>query len=178
MNIPEYDAMKGTMTFMETTLLTTKLTVPPRRQQLILRPRLLADLQQCLDFNLTLISAPAGFGKTTLVSEWIQQTSIEAAWLSLDTDDDDPPRFWEYFIAALRTIRPDIGDISRDLLKAQSALPVASVLTPLINDLSAIERDFIVVLDDYHFIQSESIHSGITFLIEHLPTRMHLIIAT
>ncbi len=100
------------------------------------------------------------------------------AWLSLEEADDDPRRFWEYFIAALRTLQPDIGGMTLELLHASQPMPVESVLTPLINDLAGIEQDSLLILDDYHFIQSEPVHSGVTFFLEHLPPRMHLVIAT
>lgn len=165
---------------METPLLTTKLYIPPARPGLVARPRLIERLRSALSCTLTLISAPAGFGKTTLVSEWIRQNdpSIPTAWLSLDEGDNDPVRFWDYFIAALKTLHPATGERSLALLHSTPPPPIESVLTTLSNDLTAISEDFAFVLDDYHFIKSEAIHTGIAFLLDHLPPRMHLVIAT
>jgi LuxR family maltose regulon positive regulatory protein len=165
---------------LEQSLIKTKLFIPPAPPELVKRPRLLDKIQAALHHKLTLVSAPAGFGKTTLLSEWIHdsQPPIAAVWLSLEEADSDPRRFWEYFIAALRTLQPDIGGISLQLLHASQPIPIESVLTPLTNDLAGIAQDTFLILDDYHFIQSEPVHSGINFLLEHLPPRLHLVIAT
>jgi LuxR family maltose regulon positive regulatory protein len=137
-------------------------------------------LQEGLHYNLILVSAPAGFGKTTLLSEWTRQSKppVPTAWLSLEEADDEPRRFWNYFIAALRTLQSVIGETSLALLGSARPLPIQAALTPLINEIAGIERDSLLILDDYHFIQSEPIHSGVNFLLEHLPPRLHLVIAT
>ena len=130
--------------------------------------------------KLTLISAPAGFGKTTLVSDWIASCGRPAAWLSLDEADNDPARFMLYFIAALQTIAPDIGAGVLGVLHAsqpQKPLP-ESILTTLLNEISAISNNFILVLDDYHLIDSKAIGSILSFLLKHLPAQMHLVITT
>ncbi len=165
---------------MEQSLIKTKLFIPPAPPELVRRPRLIDKIQAALNHGLTLVSAPAGFGKTTLLSELIRNSRplTPTAWLSLEEADGDPRRFWEYFIAALRTLQPDIGMITLELLHAGQPMPVEYSLTPLINDLTGIEQDSLLVLDDYHFIQSEPVHSGISFLLEHLPPRLHLVIAT
>ena len=165
---------------MEASLLTTKLNIPPARANLVARPRLIERLQESLSFNLVLISAPAGFGKTTLVSEWVHssQPPVPTAWLSLEHRENDPVRFWEYFIAALRTLKPTAGEAALSLLHAPEPYPTESILTALINDITGIRKDFIVVLDDYHLIVAESVHAGIAFLLDHLPPKMHLIIST
>ena len=165
---------------METPLLITKFNIPPLRLPVVMRIRLLERLETCLSYSLLLVSAPAGFGKTTLLSEWIRnnQPPTPTAWLSLEEADNNSSRFWEYFIAALRTLQPKIGEITLELLQASQPMLVESVLTPLVNDLTCIEQDSLLVLDDYHFIQSEQVHSGINFLLEHLPARLHLVIAT
>jgi LuxR family maltose regulon positive regulatory protein len=164
----------------ETPLLITKLNIPPLQLPVVTRTPLLERLETCLNYSLLLVSAPAGFGKTTLLSAWIRdsQPPTPTAWLSLEEADSDLRRFWEYLIAALRTLQPDIGEITLELLHASQPMPVESVLTPLINDLAGIEQDSLLVLDDYHFIQSETVHSGMNFLLEHLPPRLHLVIAT
>jgi LuxR family maltose regulon positive regulatory protein len=137
-------------------------------------------LQAVLSSGLVLVSAPAGFGKTTLLAEWTRQkeTTIPTAWISLDEGDNDPVRFWDYFIAALRTLRPAIGETASTLLHSPQPYPTELVLTALINDLADSPTDFALVLDDYHLIKTGAIHGGITFLLDHLPPKMHLIIAT
>lgn len=164
---------------METSLLTTKLSIPPARPQMVLRSRLTERLQEGLSYNLILISAPAGFGKTTLVSEWIRQIQPQTAtaWVSLDEGDNDPVRFWDYFIAALQKIQSNVGDGTLDILHSPQLPPVESMLTELINELSGIASDFIIVLDDYHLVESQQVHNSITYLLEHQPEQMHLVIA-
>lgn len=165
---------------METPLLITKLNVPPARPSLVSRQRLIERLQAGLSCNLILVSAPAGFGKTTILSEWTRcsQPQIAAAWLSIDEGDNDPVRFWDYFVAALKTLQPDVGDRALALFHSPQPLPIESVLMTLINDITAIPGDVTFVLDDYHFVKTPQIHAGITFLLDHLPPRMHLVIAT
>ena len=165
---------------MEASLLTTKLNIPPARAGSVPRPRLMERLKDCTSSNLVLISAPAGFGKTTLLSEWARQSQphIRTAWVSLDEGDNDPVRFWDYFIAALKTLQPSTGEIALALLHSSQPSPDPSVLTALINDLTNISVDFALVLDDYHLIESQPVHAGIIFLLEHMPPRMHLVIAT
>ena len=165
---------------LEQSLIKTKLFVPPAPPKLVRRPRLLDKIQESLNHKLTLVAAPAGFGKTTLLSEWIRdsQPTNPTAWLSLEEADSDNRRFWEYFIAALRTLQPDTGGITLEMLHTSQPIPIESVLTPLINEFTDIEQDSLLILDDYHFIHSEPVHSGINFLLEHLPPRLHLVIAT
>ncbi len=173
----------------EMALLRTKLYIPPLRREQVPRPRLLERLNAGLDRKLTLISAPAGFGKTTLVSEWVQITSniaatggadppIAVAWLSLDESDNDPARFLTYVIAALRTVKPDIGKGALSALQSPQPPPTETILTSLINEIAAIPDRIILVLDDYHIIQSSPLDQALTFLLEHLPPQMHLVIAT
>lgn len=165
---------------METSLLTSKLNIPPARPGYIPRQRLTERIQEGLGFGLTLVSAPAGFGKTTLLSDWVHhsQPPVPTAWLSLDEHDNDPGHFWYYFIAALRTILPALGETALSLLRSPQPLPIESVLTPFINELNGIPEDFFLVLDDYHFIQSQPIHNSVTFLLEHIPPKIHLVIST
>ncbi len=165
---------------METSLLATKIGIPPVRPRLVSRARLIDRLYEGLGSDLVLISAPAGFGKTTLLTDWLarDQLGAQTSWLSLDEGDSDPARFWEYFIAALRTVRPGVGEVALASLHSPQPLPVQSVLVPLINELLGASQDLILVLDDYQFIKSEDIHSGIAFLLDHMPPRMHLVVAT
>jgi len=164
----------------EASLLTTKLNIPPVQPQMVRRHRLMERLQEGLKYKLILVSAPAGFGKTTLLSEWIHfsRPSIPATWLSLEKGENDPVRFWDYFVAALKILKPTAGETALSLLHSPELYPTESMLTALINDLSNIQKDFVVVLDDYHLILAEPVQSGIIFLLDHLPLKMHLIIST
>jgi LuxR family maltose regulon positive regulatory protein len=176
----------------EMPLLRTKLYIPPLRREQVPRPRLIERLDAGLRRKLTLISAPAGFGKTTLVSEWIQAMGgvappIAIAWLSLDKSDNDPTRFLVYFIAALQTVEANIGKGALSALQSPQPPPTESVLTTLINEIAAIPDRIVLVLDDYHLIEARPIHDALTFLLRHLPPHtgpggqcqgMHLVIAT
>jgi LuxR family maltose regulon positive regulatory protein len=159
-------------------LLTTKLYTPRLRRNLVPRQRLVTRLDRGLERTLTLISAPAGFGKTTLVSQWLHQVDLPTAWLSLDEDDNEPGRFWQYFIAALKQIEPKFGQHAQELDRAESSLPVETLLTALINNLSAAPTDFVLVLDDFHLITATALHSALTFLLDHPPPQMHLIVTS
>jgi LuxR family maltose regulon positive regulatory protein len=159
-------------------LLATKLYAPPLRPSLVPRPRLVERLNAGLDRKLVLVSAPAGFGKTTLLSEWVTGVIEPIAWLSLDGADNDPVRFLSYLLAALRQIEPSIGAAAQLMLQAPQPPPPESLLTSLINDIAAIPSACILVLDDYHLIQTMQIHQQLAFLLEHLPPQVHLVIAT
>jgi LuxR family maltose regulon positive regulatory protein len=165
---------------MPTTTLATKLYVPPRRPKVVLRPGLVEQLNRGLQRSpgVTLVSAPAGFGKTTLVSEWAAGCARPVAWLSLDQGDNDPTRFLVYFVAALQTIAPNIGKRVIGLLQSPQPPPSESILTILLNEISNIPDNFVLVLDDYHVIDSKAIDGALSFLIEHLPPQMHMAIAT
>lgn len=165
---------------METSLLSTKLNIPPIRPGTVFRPRLTDRLEESINYNLVLVSAPAGFGKTTLISEWIRlgRSKVRTAWISLDEGDNDPVRFWVYFIAALQTLQSGCGEEILPWLHSSQPPSIESILTVLINELSAVKSDCIIVLDDYHLIESIKIHDGISFLIGHLPEKVHLVIAT
>jgi LuxR family maltose regulon positive regulatory protein len=159
---------------MAASLLATKLFIPRARQNLVSRLHLVARLNQCLSHKLTLISAPAGFGKTTLISAWAQELPQPVAWLSLDEADNDPTRFAHYLVAALQQIDPAIG---RDVLDAP-APRIDTVIEALINDLATCPADFVLVLDDFHLIDDAAIHEAIRTLVAHQPPQMHLVIAT
>lgn len=190
---------------MEQQLLTTKLHIPAPRRERVPRPRLIEQLNDGLDCKLTLISAPAGYGKTTLVSEWIsdsrlmnadlgsssgrqtiinQQSKItnpEFAWLSLDEGDNDLTRFLTYLATALNRVAGmnlAIGDGALGLLQSPQPPPAEMVLTSLLNEVAAIPDRIILVLDDYHLIEVHPIHEALTYLLEHLPPQLHLVIAT
>ncbi|UCG26275.1 MAG: helix-turn-helix transcriptional regulator [Chloroflexota bacterium] len=196
-------------------LLQTKLFIPPVRPNLVPRPRLIERLNQGLQLGhrLSLISAPAGFGKTTLAAEWLSgltqtdaitrspahphtptplhpNTRSHTAWLSLDERDNDLTRFLAYFVAALQTIKAGIGEGVLGMVQSPQPPPTDSVLTALLNDIVAIPEDFVLVLDDYHLIESRPVGAStsgdtlsnvdetLAFLLEHQPPRMHLVIAT
>ncbi len=154
--------------------------IPPPRPKIVLRPRLVRRLKDGLQGKLTLISAPAGFGKTTLVSEWIAECGRPVAWVSLDERDDDPSRFLTYLIAALQTIDANIGrGLGDGILTSQpQPVPTESTLTILLNEINTVPVNFMLVLDDYHVIESKQVDNALAFLLRQLPAQMHLVIAT
>ena len=160
-------------------LLSTKLFTPSIRQELVSRPRLIERMNEGLlrTQGVTFVSAPAGFGKTTLVSDWITRCGRPAAWLSLDEGDNDPARFLAYFVAALQTIAAHIGEGVLGAIQSPQ-LPTESILTALINEIANGPDNFVLVLDDYHVIDSKPVDHALTFLLEHLPPQMHLVIIT
>ncbi len=159
-------------------LILTKLYVPPPRPGIVARPRLMRRLNEGMHGQLVLVSAPAGFGKTTLVGEWAGGCGRPVAWLSLDKRDDDPSRFLTYLVAALRTIAPDIGSGVMVALQSPQSPPIESILTTIVNEISSVPDDFVIILDDYHVLDSRPDDEALAFLLEHLPPRMHLVIAT
>jgi LuxR family maltose regulon positive regulatory protein len=159
-------------------ILTTKLYIPPPRPNLVSRPRLIARLNAGLRHKLTLVSAAAGFGKTTLVAEWLAECRRPAAWLSLDDEDNDPIRVLTYLVAALRTLAPTLGAGVLGMLQSPQPPPITSTLTTLLNDIAALPDPFVLVLDDYHAIVARPIDQAVTFLLDHLPPQMHLVMAT
>ncbi len=178
---------------MPETLLRTKLFIPPVRPNLVPRPQLIERLNQGLQLGhkLTLISAPAGFGKTTLVREWVAHLRSDGAqergsgtgiaWLGLDESDNDVTRFLTYFIAALNEVDGSaaiIGITALRMLQSAQEPPVEPVLTALINEIAAIQQQIIFFLDDHHLVDSAPVDDALTFLLEHLPPRMHLVIVT
>ncbi|MGC9349782.1 MAG: tetratricopeptide repeat protein, partial [Anaerolineae bacterium] len=168
---------------MSTALLTTKLQPPPRRAGTVRRTRLIERLNAHRERKLTLLSAPAGFGKTTLLAGWLADEA-DVGWLTLDATDNDPVRFWTYVLTALRSTRPDLGRTALRILQPAGTigpaarLPIEPMLTLLINEVAAASQPLILVLDDYHVIEAAEIHQGVSYLIEHLPTQMHIVIAT
>ncbi len=193
---------------MTTPLLTTKLYIPPPRPDLVSRPRLIARLNAGLGCKLTLVSAPAGFGKTTLLSEWIADLGFRipdvgsepkdksavrilepskggdskiqnrVAWLSLDESDNDPVRFLAYVIAALQTIDESLGKSALDTLQSPRPPVTEELVTALINEMGATPDAIVLILDDYHLVAAQPIHDAVAFLLDHLPGNLHLVIAT
>jgi LuxR family maltose regulon positive regulatory protein len=179
---------------MSAPILGTKLYIPLPRPKAVSRPRLVERLNEGLSAGrkLTLISAPAGFGKTTLVSEWVAGCGQPVAWLSLDEGDGDPVSFLTYFVAALQTIDVDMGKRVLGVLQSPQPPPIESVLATLINEITGVAnhpstgspggsfagQGFVLVLDDYHVIDSKPVDEVLAFLLEHMPPRMHLVITT
>lgn len=159
-------------------MLTTKLYRPPARPGTVLRDQLIARLNQGLFRKLTLLSAPAGSGKTTLVSAWVASCDRPAAWLSLDAEDNNTVRFLTYLVAALQTIRADLGSGALAALASPQPPPIETILTSLLNEIASHPDALILVLDDYHAIDSDPIDHMLAFLIQHLPAHLHLVIAT
>lgn len=160
------------------TPLRSKLYVPPLRSGWIPRPRLDKRMDEGFERKLTLISAPAGFGKTTLLVDWIHRNKIPAAWFSVDKGDNDPLYFLTYVILGLQTLGAETGKAALTMLQSPQPPPIEPILTNLINDVSRISTDFTLVLDDYHLVDDRPIHDMIVFLLENLPEQMHMIIAT
>ena len=161
-------------------LLATKLLIPRPRPDLVQRARLLDRLDENMERKLTVISASAGFGKTTLLSAWcasLRKKQMPVAWFSLDEDDNDPTRLWVYLINSLGAFESYLGETALSMLVSTEPVPIESVITSLINDLAAVEDKFVLILDDYHVITSEAIHQSISFFVDHQPPQMHLVIA-
>ena len=161
-----------------TPILATKLYIPRPRPNVVSRPHLLERLNEGLHRKLTLIAAPAGFGKTTLVSEWVAFIERPTAWLSLDEGENDPTRFLAYLVAALQTIAPTIGEGVLGVLQSPQPPPPEAILTALLNEITTLPDHFVLVLDDYHVIDAKAVDIALTYLVEHLPPQMHLVIAT
>lgn len=165
-------------------LIKTKLSVPATRPEpssglktrLIARPRLFERLDRGVNGKLTLVSAPAGYGKTTLIATWVRNLERPFSWLSLDASDNDPVRFITYLIATLQKTEPSLGKELIQLLQSPKPPPLESVLTSLINEIAEVSVSFSIVLDDYHSITAEAIHALLRFLIDHQPRQMHLVL--
>jgi LuxR family maltose regulon positive regulatory protein len=185
---------------MSSPILKTKLYIPPLRPAVVRRSRLVARLDAALHYKLTLISAPAGFGKTTLLSEWVHDSDVQVAWISLDEGDNDPERFTRYLIAALQQIAPDVGHEALEALQAAQlpSLPgygehvlalgesgaeemppwLEMALVELINEVDALSEAFVLVLDDYHLITAPQVHEALVFFLRHQPPHVHLIVSS
>ena len=157
-------------------LLETKLYCPKWSADRVSRPRLIDRIQP--QRKLTLISAPAGFGKTTLLAEWIAAAMRTVAWVSLDLSDNTPTSFWTYVITALQSIQPSLGQRALSFVQSSQPPAIETVLMMLLNELTALETDIALILDDYHAIETRAIHNGVGFLLNHAPPNVHLIIAS
>jgi LuxR family maltose regulon positive regulatory protein len=161
-------------------LMATKLYVPKPRPGLVARPRLVERMGHGADARLTLVSAPAGFGKTTVLAAWLHEAPADGrrvAWLSLDAADNEPALFWAYVITALQGAVPGIGASALELL-ASAPIPTQRVLTILLNEVAATPGEVWLVLDDYHLLDNHEINGGVTLLLEHLPAQMHVVVST
>lgn len=168
---------------MPTPILASKLYLPPARPKFVPRPRLIQRMHQGLHHKLTLISAPAGFGKSTLAGEWVTASGRPVGWLLLDEGDNDPTRFFAYLVAALKTVTDKTGPATfgaevLGLLESPQPAPAESIVTALLNEIAAIPDNFILVLDDYHAIDTQETNNALAFLLGHLPPQMHLVITT
>jgi LuxR family maltose regulon positive regulatory protein len=162
-------------------LLATKLFIPAPTSTLVSRPRLNALLAAGVRRAATLISAPAGWGKTSLLSAWhadLSGSDYPFAWVSLDAGDNDPVRFWSYILLALNTLHCGASDAALTLLRSPQPPPVEPILTSVLNAFTTLSKDAVLVLDDYHVIDTQPIHRAMTYLLEHLPPRLHLVIST
>ncbi|MGD9933049.1 MAG: LuxR C-terminal-related transcriptional regulator [Dehalococcoidia bacterium] len=162
-------------------VLATKFFRPRRRPGIIPRQRLLERLDRGLQAKLTLISAPPGFGKTTLLAEWLASLNgpeRSVAWLSLDAGDDQPAGFWTYVITALQTVQPEVGKDALAMLQSPPLPPIEGVLRPILNEIAGLPRDLMLVLDDYQVIETGEVHDGVAFLLDHTPPNMHMVIAS
>jgi LuxR family transcriptional regulator, maltose regulon positive regulatory protein len=159
-------------------LLATKLHIPRTRRGLVARPRLADQLTQGLERELTVVCAPAGFGKTALLADWARRGTRPVAWLSLDTGDNDPVRFWRHVAAALEDVRDGVGRRLAALLGPPSPRSFEAVVTTLVNELAAAPDELVLVLDDYHVIDAQAVHQSLVFLIEHLPAELRLVVAS
>jgi LuxR family maltose regulon positive regulatory protein len=161
-------------------LLTTKLFPPPPRTELVPRPRLVERLESGLRLRrkLALVSAPAGFGKTTLTVEAARKTGYQTAWLSLEAAENDLIRFWRYVVAALRQVSPRAGELAQAMLEQNQPPPVETILTSLLNDLAVLPDPLLLVLDDYHVVETRAVHDSLNFFLDHLPPQVFLMITT
>jgi LuxR family maltose regulon positive regulatory protein len=163
---------------MSSPLLTTKIHIPQARVERVLRPRLVARLQQGLEGKLILVSAPAGYGKTTLICEWLATCKGSIAWVSLDRGDNDPARFWEYLLAALQSAFSASGRTLPEILLQDNPSTSEASISSLINELDKFQQPIILVLDDYHNIEAQAIHDSLSLLAEQAPAHFHLVILT
>jgi len=165
---------------MSVSLLLTKLNIPHTRASGVIRPRLTEKLFDGVNRpgSFVLLSGPAGFGKTTLLSEFVGQLGQPVAWVSLDEGDNDPIRFWTYLITACQSFQPKVGESALAFFQTSQPLPDDAIPTILINDLVRLESDLILILDDYHLIHNPFIHAALGFLLDHIPDRLHLVLST
>ena len=166
------------MSAIKSDLLVTKTRIPQLPRDWVARPRLSAKLVEELWHKLVLISAPAGYGKTTLVIEALRDFKKPVGWVSLDASDNMPGNFWTYFITALQSVIPGVCQPALNTLQSPQSPPKEWLITAIINSISTYDREFVLVLDDYHTIESKSIHEALSFFVENMPPHCHLVIAS
>lgn len=159
-------------------LLSTKFYPPKWQQNMVSRGRLVDRVDTGVQGAVTIVSAPAGSGKSTLLAEWLHTRDVDASWVSLDHADNDASLFWAYMVAALQRFQEGAGDLALAMLHSMEDLPTETVLSTLINDIDAVEGDMIVVLDDYHLIEQNAIHDGMSFFIDNMPPHLHLVLVS
>src|SRR6266540_8929 len=159
-------------------LLATKIGIPTIRPDLLPRSHLIGRLEEATSRDVVLVSTPAGFGKTTLLASWAKRTERPLTWLSLDPDDNDPERFWRYIVAAVERVHKGIGEQALSLLNASAHPTLKAIVTALLNELAARPDELVLVLDDYHLIESPAVHDSLAFLLEHLSPNLHLVISS
>ncbi len=157
-------------------LLFTKLYIPDHPAHFVSRDRLIKKISRTLQCKLTLVTAPPGFGKTTMVSDWVRQRQIRAGWVSLDKSENDPLRFWGYVIAAFDRLRHGTGKKALSLLQSPVSFSIEQMLAWLVNDLFDVSEDIVLVLDDFHVVESEEVHRSLSYFLERLPKPIHLCI--
>lgn len=162
----------------EMNLLYTKLKPPPIRDNQVVRWHLLAELDAALHQRLTLVCAPAGYGKTTLLSQWVNHHAEPVGWVSFDRNDNDLAQFLRYFLAALQHVEPTIGSLIPENLQAPRALPELALWISLINEITISEKQFVVILDDYQEVDDRGVHEILDYFIENMPDNIHLMIAS
>ena len=159
-------------------LLATKLYLPRPQPGFVPRPRLVGQLGQGLAGPLTLVCAPAGFGKSALLADWARRGRRPVGWLSLDEADNDPARFWRHVVAALEGVRPGVAERIAPLLGPPAPSSFEGLVTALINELAAQPDEVVLVLDDYHLVEAQPVHVSLGFLLEHLPPGLQLVVAS
>ena len=159
-------------------LLATKLRTPRPRSGWVPRPRLVQRLRAATEGELVLVCGPAGFGKSSLLADWVRGDRRAVAWLSLDAADNDPVRFWRHVAAALNEVRPGIAERVGALVSASASTSFVPAVTALVNELEAVPDDIALVVDDYHLIDAPQVHRSLEFLLDHLPTSLHLVLAS
>ncbi|HEU5346994.1 MAG TPA: AAA family ATPase, partial [Ktedonobacterales bacterium] len=163
---------------MDTTLLATKLQIPPQPHHAVQRARLTAALEQGISrYKLVLIAAPPGYGKTTFLAQWAHSSRFSIAWLSLSQEDNDLDRFLRYLLAGWQEIQPGISDSHLALLLGSVSPDSQAVLSAFINAANQTTGHLVFVLDDYHLIEEPSIHRALTFLLDHVPPMLHFVLA-
>ncbi len=159
-------------------MIKTKIYVPRQNEAVIARPHLLLQLNNGINRKVTLVSAAAGFGKTTLVSQWVRKIDRQVAWVSLDSQDNDVKRFCLYVLYALKPCVPELEVLFNEMISFDQMPIKEAVITAVINSISNVQEDIVLVLDDYHLIENDKIHEGVGFLLEYLPQNLHVVITT